>query len=285
MKSKLLRVLMVVAGFLTTLPAAPVAAQRLHAIVVGDTASAGIGVPISRSVDALVKALLENIPEDKLTLTLLTGDQYRREQVLDAVRTLEPGRDDAILYYYCGHGFYDRERGTLLKPPGDDRALYLSEIRKPLREKQARLIVTICDCCSGRVNRVAFAPAPGEVERPRVVSPLFKQLFWRTSGNLVINSSSPDQYAAVRLGEGEPGEPGMGALFTNVLIGSLKKHREEQKSWDAIIGECRTAVDRSFRQLHPDGTIRLGDDRVLEQATQTVWGLKNDQAWFRPARQ
>lgn len=285
MTSRQLRALMVLAGILVMLPAAPATAQRLHAIVVADTVSPGIGMPVSRSVDALVTALEESIPADKLSLTLLTGDKYSRAQVLDAVRAVEPGEDDAILYYFCGHGFYDSRRGTLFKPPGEDRELYLSEIRKPLREKRPRLLVTICDCCSGRVQRATFAPAPRETVRPDEVSAICRKLFWQSSGNLVINSSSPGQYATVRLSGGTPSEPGMGALFTNVFVGSLKKHRDDAENWDTILRECRASVDREFRKLHPDGTIRLGDNRVVNQATQTVWGLKNDQVWFRPAGQ
>jgi len=101
---------------------------------------------------------------------------------------------------------------------------------------------------------------------------------------LVVNSSSPGQFAAVRLSGGRPGEPGMGALFTNVFIGSLKRHRDDAETWDTIMRECRSAVDRAFRALHPDGRIRLGDNRVVQQTTQTLWGLKDDQPWFRPAR-
>ncbi|MCY2990893.1 MAG: toll/interleukin-1 receptor domain-containing protein [Planctomycetota bacterium] len=263
----------------------PLSAQQLHAIIVGETSSDEIGMPIGLSVDALVTTVLENVPQDALSLKVLTGKEYNRAKILATIQDLQVESEDAILYFFCGHGYYDQSRGSFFKPPADDGALYLSEICKPLRDKQPRLLVTIVDivdCCTGMRTHPHAATAQAATVPPQSVSPLFARLFWETSGNLVVNSSAPGQYAVVRSIKGEAGEPGIGALFTNIFTGSLQRHRDERLSWDEIVGECRKSVDEAFRKLHPDGTIRLGQDRSIPQETQTVWGSKNEQIWFPP---
>jgi hypothetical protein len=56
------------------------------------------------------------------------------------------------------------------------------------------------------------------------------------------------------------------------------------RTWDEVVAETRDRVLNDFRRVCPEGRLPLGNGKVIDQSRQTVWGTKDGEVWFRPAR-
>jgi len=251
----------------------------VEVLLAADTESKDIADAMQSNVAFLDSALAENIPTNQLRLHDLTGENWSRHKVLTTIARIPVRENQVFLFFYCGHGYYSN--GTLFYPPFDNQQpLYLREILSAIREKRPRLLVSIVDCCSVMPpGRVVARPAPLSLSAKRF-SPLFGELLTRTTGEIAINSSAPGEYALAGVLAGEARVPF--SLFTLELLNSLREHQNEKRSWEFIIHDVKSRVATTFSQMRKNNQhgIPLADGRVLPQAKQTVWAIRNGQAWI-----
>ena len=261
-------------------------------IAVGDTSkradnddSKDIGADMEVNLGSLIVWLESNSPKDSLNLHVLKGKDYARAPLFRAIDSLDVSPRDAVMFFYCGHGYYDKTGqiepgriGTLFRPTADQqRNLWLSEIRERIRTKHAAFFISVVDSCSVQPSRKRVAPAPAAPPPPDEFTPLFASLFFTTQGEIALNSSAPGEYAV----SGWRGK-GSGSLFTQAF---LKQLRDSQRTtdWERAIKSIRTEVQIEFDQMKAQmgrDPQMLGGDVLQSQSRQTVWALKNDQAWF-----
>jgi hypothetical protein len=259
------------------------AQPNVHLISVADTVSKNIAQDMKHNLAFFRTPFRAGIPAEQLKQYELIGDDFNSDKVLETIRSLTIAPDDAVVFYYCGHGFYDQ--GTYFTPPADEgKRLNLKDIRNAIRALQPRLSVSIVDCCS--VSPTGQRSIPREAPRlgPEEFSPLCTELFLKSSGDIAINSSAPGEYALC----GVPGEhDGQfvlgGSLFSHMFASSMSKHQKEEVAWKDLLLEVRSQVDDRFKKLaarNQDG-ISLSNGQTLRgQKTQTVWANRDDEDWI-----
>lgn len=253
---------------------------RLIALIVVDTQSRDIAEDMKTNSFAIGGLIEKNVPEALREVRVIEGEKFKRSEVLQTIRNLNIGNQDAVVFYYSGHGYYDSARGSFLMPPADNGArFYLSEIRKALEQASPRLRVCILDCCSVIPNGslARFAPYEGRLDKPEEPSPLFRSLFFEPSGEVIMNSSKPGEYAVCRTHHSNvDGQRrySTGSLFTSLLVDEWQQSGEPT-DWPTVHTTMRRRVAEDFERFYPDGFIPLGSGKRIQQATQTVWTFRD----------
>ncbi|MBL9081543.1 MAG: hypothetical protein JNK76_07040 [Planctomycetales bacterium] len=230
----------------------PAAGQRIHALVAADQSpSAGWGkLAPNLTIDvATIRAMLAvNSPEAALEVidaTMNADADSTPAFLLSRVKELRPGPDDAVVFYFTGHGGSDDEGSYFQLAEGK---LYRSTVRNLLVAKGSRLVVLLTDCCNSRSDGFAEV-APGFVESERTTfSPLFQSLFIRPRGIVDVNACAPGQ-AAFFL------QSSPGSIFTTALGDWAATHQDEARTWDDALRDVGLAVHHAFRKEYPRGAV------------------------------
>ncbi|MFO0904977.1 MAG: caspase family protein [Pirellulales bacterium] len=255
----------------------PAYGQRLHVLLVSDQSPAahwGVYEPhVALDIQRMSWLLRDNLPPAQVTRQTLVFTRDRDaapERVLAAIERLEPASDDAVLFYYTGHGAAD-DRGHYLALAGGP--LYRETIREALERKGARLVVLLTDCCNLRSDgrrMVAMAPAPPEP--PAAPPPLFRTLFFEASGVVDVNASSPGEAAYFTASPEDQGIDSYGSLFTRAISQFVEQHLQEEQSWHDLLVAASFGVHVGFREGYPRGAKAL-DGQSL-QRDQNVYAIE-----------
>jgi hypothetical protein len=240
-------------GFWNTGPAS---AQVLHAVVVGDVSpSAGWGKytsAVAMDLTMLSTAIAENMPERQFNLVRfeISEDQYSSPaSLLETVSELSVAPNDAILFYFSGHGSVDDQGHYLALAAGK---LYRKDLMSALTAKRARMVALITDCCNTRSDGYLYAAPFIEVTSPRAPTPLFKRLFLDSTGVVDITSSSPGESAFFApYEEDPPGSPG--SIFTTEWLKWIDKEKQNSRSWDELVRGVSLRTHQAFRDFYPKG--------------------------------
>jgi hypothetical protein len=274
----------------------PLAAQaaKLHVIIATDRIQPGIGPDMELSRDEFLAAVVRNTPADECIIWEINpnlrkaqekmqpirttihpfGQELSRNTMLGAIQRLRVAPDDAVLFFYCGHGAYSPQHGTYTLASGDRGQgwLFLSEIRGAIAQKRPKFAAVILDCCN------SLRPIPGErrmfvpfAAHREDYSPLFEKLFFSEPKSLVITSSGPNEYSlvvpAIRHARGEQH---LGALFTHLFSGELNESMEERLPWEQLLPRVQNVLDKEFDRICKGGVIPLGNGTRVAQARQTI---------------
>jgi hypothetical protein len=111
---------------------------------------------------------------------------------------------------------------------------------------------------------------------PTKIAPLFDDLFFRTRGSVLLVSSSPGEYAFVRIKPaGEPFDqaPPSGPLFLNAFTETLLQNGEQRMSWSQIAAQTQSKLDfylGLMKEKDTRGLITLEDGMPVQQQRQTI---------------
>src|SRR5712692_4115135 len=83
---------------------------RLRVLLVVDTNST-LKDSVESDRERLRHMLVEAIPPSRRSITVLDGDKVTKANILGSIRSLKTGPDEALLFYYCGHGAMDPQKG------------------------------------------------------------------------------------------------------------------------------------------------------------------------------
>jgi len=197
-------------------------------------------------------AIAENMPERQFNLVRfeISEDEYSTPaNVLESVNELIVSPNDAILFYFTGHGSVDDQGHHLALATGK---LYRKDLLAALTAKRARMVALITDCCNTRSDGYLYASPYVEVTSPRTPTPLFKSLFLDTNGLVDITSSSPGESAFFApFQEDLPGSPG--SIFTTAFVDWINQEKRNPRSWDELVRAVSLRVHQSFRDHYPKG--------------------------------
>jgi len=84
----------------------------------------------------------------QFTIDVLTGKQVTPKQVLDYYTKLDVGDNEALVFYYSGHGGFHGKKGHFMALTLGHQQLYRSDILKAMEAKKPRLKVLLTDCCA-----------------------------------------------------------------------------------------------------------------------------------------
>lgn len=229
--------------------------QTVHAILAGDSspwAHWGKYQPnIFFDVMNMHGMLQDNLPKHQVNIvepSISIDDESDPRTLLTAIAELKPAPEDTILFYYSGHGESDDRGHYLAMAQGK---LYRSQLLDALRNKGARLVVLLTDCCNLRSDgAIVMAPAFVE-EYPEVPSPIARSLFLQPRGVVDINGSAPGEGAFFPpLGTEESGR---GSLFTRALVEWIAANHQQPRVWDELVRGVSLQVHTKFHDYYPKG--------------------------------
>jgi hypothetical protein len=255
---------------------ATVQPQTLHVVLAGDTYNAKFGAGVREDLARLTATLQRSTPDGvRLNFTVIHGAMARRQSILAAISGIRPATDDAILFYWSGHGAYD-DTGHFLILPGLE-TLHRTEVIAAIQAKKPRLAVVVTDCCHEWLNSTLIAShvaryQPEEPTAAKDNSRLFSELLLKARGLVDINGASPGEAAIIGSG---------GSLFTFVLCGELESHASEPLTWRDFVSLVDSDLRDRFQRVYPNGKSNERTQRVYDRQSVKVWSLPSDSRGYR----
>jgi len=225
-----------------------------------------------------ISAALTSGFEDKrmLNVRYLKGADVRPDVIVDTICRLPIGANDALLFYYTGHGATFEGAGHVLTTSHGN--LRRSVLRGAMTARQPRLAVILTDCCAslGKLQRQTEPPALGAAPPPEPrASPVLRCLLLQHRGVVDLTSSS--------YGEASWSMEGSGGLFTHALatamgaweIKPFDHDTDGLVSWAELFEHVRRETQESFKQFKqvvlnqdPRGMDAAGRARLQKQQEQ-----------------
>jgi hypothetical protein len=171
--------------------------KKLRVLVVLDTVS-NLERQLRVDEGRLVGLLADNVPPERLDVKVLKDRKATRAEVLKYYRTLKTGPDEALFFFYGGHGAIDPKKGhyLALQDNNPGQQLVRTELRKAMQAKKAGLVVIVTDCCANTVPLPKFPQSEKKMEdsaekdMPRIVlHPMLRALFFEARGVVDITAA------------------------------------------------------------------------------------------------
>ena len=226
------RLLVLVVAVMAWSPAATFAAT-LHALFVIDTNDANIGQMVARDLGIMGDEVQKIAQATGLKLNdrVYKGRDFTTKNVIDAVRSIAPGQDDVVLFYYSGHGFRTKKKNTRWpylyfhnNPPNPvDFGWVVDEMGR----KGARLTVVLTDSCNNVVNvqiRETQKALPRNMSK---AAQGYRELFLNTRGFIAAASSIPGETSTAT---------SSGSLFTLSFLKALRGEAVQPRpTWKSLM--------------------------------------------------
>ena len=229
-----------------------------------------------------LKPFLENnISANELKIHRISANQMTEDGIRNVIRGLPLQADDAVLFYYIGHGRFDNNlQATCLMLSIDPNAiLSWSDVTAEIRNRGCRLTAVVFDCCNRDDRNLGRARAVGAgiPKGPPTTKPLCKKLFFETSGSIFVCSSSPGEYALVKAFDrnDQTNRLPVGPIFTSAFTKTLEEESTKSLSWKSITSKTQSLVDIYFDELTDGrGQFTLGG-QIETQSRQTIRMVQN----------
>lgn len=240
-------------------------AQTLHSIVVMDDSDTKIGAVVDGPY--LVETFKNMASEAGMTSNSLLFKKSELssnpEKITSAVNNLSCGSDDAVVFYYTGHGL-NPENGSLFSAFVVNSTRFTMDwVEKKIQAKNPRLYLVVYDACNYSTNP-NFTAGMDYAAR---TNPLLKQqnyqkLFKKAKGFVKIASNT----AGYNLWS--YGNRTNGGIFTRAFIASIETavmSNDEFATWENIV---RASTDKTKSQ-----TAQMKDDNGSPQPQQVPYAL------------
>lgn len=204
--------IVVFAFLVSLLPTSAMGARgTLYAVLVADTGDFFIGTSVQQDlgkIEWLVREIAQCIGF-VLQLKVLSGSDATKSNVMDAVRSISPGPEDVIIFYYSGHGENSYGVWPDMNLNKASPSLAFGEVIDHLKSKGARFVLGLADCC----NEYTEPPNVPPVPRPIIEEESYRKLFLYQSGYIFACSSQPGELSCTS-------QDG-GSMFTNDFLAQL----------------------------------------------------------------
>jgi hypothetical protein len=211
----------------------PVSAATLHAIIVCNTVDEYIGAAVALDLEQMRQEIqtIARYTGMPLQLTELAGATLNRTAVMNAVNGLQPAADDAVIFYFSGHGF-----SLQTKDPWpymemlQDEALDEKWVFDTLLTKQPRLLLVLSDSCNNVIPEI-YAPDTGMKRQLKAggnVQANYQALFLHARGAFLASSSRHDEASSTFSN---------GSAFTLQFLSALQNAMmfSQQPTWQNVM--------------------------------------------------
>ncbi|NJL13437.1 MAG: caspase family protein [Microscillaceae bacterium] len=217
---------------------------KMHLVLLVNTEIPDIGQSCGadqRTVEVEFREIARamDIPFEKY---VVNGEKFTKANAENALRGLQVGNNDVVVFYYSGHGFRWSDqtdkfpqldmRFSEYTPLSASTSLALSDVGRLLSSKGARLNLLLSDCCNSDIGRNQLTNTTFMTARSFQGAEIakLKKLFINSKGTLLFAGSSPGEFAWCNLS---------GGFFTLSFIQALKEEigylRNENPSWEHIV--------------------------------------------------
>ena len=169
-------------------------ADTFHAIIVTDTNDRRIGKSVAIDLEA-VRNLVGSISKYTglvLSEHYISGNQFTYHNVTTALNRLSIGNNDAVLFYYAGHGYNanNRSRWPVLDTKSTSR-LSLNSVVQTLKSKKPRFFLVIADTCNTFMDRLIVTESMSGSRGNIPNAENYKRLFLHSRGHIVASGAKP----------------------------------------------------------------------------------------------
>lgn len=220
--------------------------KKVHALVVIDTNS-DLREDILVDKHRMEDFLAQSIPRDRLQLRTLVGSDVTADKVLRYYRDLKTNENEALFFYYAGHGGTDPAKGGhfLYFQQGKSASLVRSRLRQEMEAKKPGLVVIWTDCCSNFVRLPGSAkPTRAPVLPAKELNPIVRSLLFQHRGVVDITAATD----APSWGDSEDG-----GVFTRTLVrlcsgklADLDANKDGIVSWKEFFPKLEAETERTF---------------------------------------
>lgn len=198
-------------------------AQTIHWLIFADTQDPNNGSEVRNSVSVYTSQFIDRINDAIIPKGYLprqkiySGSEFTEAKCKDVIWNLSCAKDDIVVFYYLGHGGRaqigkEEIASYNQKYPWPDLAfnkagtnesingLTLNSIHSSLKQKGARLTITIGMCCNAHSTQYKKHGMSTQSRRYKIVSKKFakkvgQQLFIKSKGDILVASAQPGQFS------------------------------------------------------------------------------------------
>lgn len=222
----------------------PMKGQQIHAILAGSTNVSDIGKGCEVSIKKMESALeyIEAQTGIEVDITKITGNQFTKSNIVQTINNLNPKADDVVFFFSTSHGFNYNDvpsqyafisahptKNEMSRRELQTFGLSLEkEVYQPLRDKGARLTITLAEAC----NTVVDIAAPSSYQVMNVNIPKrLKELFLEQKGGVIASSSQLNQRSWTDSQDG--------GIYTNMFIEAMNTVITDSKkaTWDDVMSK------------------------------------------------
>lgn len=200
-------------------------AQKIWFTIVAQPNDASIGQSVKKDVDNMVSFMNAVARNCNMQMEYKYFDRSAYTQAGDYLQNLSVGSDDVVFYYYSGHGKNEESDDF---PTYEDMAL--SGVHSMLKQKGARLTITMYDCCNYIPNR--------SLSSSRTLDPALVHLlmFKKSKGDIKVSAASKGNYAV--------GSSEIGGFFTKSFLEALPTVSNPANVWQTVLETARTETNK-----------------------------------------
>ncbi|MFK7821509.1 MAG: caspase family protein, partial [Planctomycetaceae bacterium] len=240
------------------------AGRKLHVVIAADISDASIGRYCQTDANKVRTLFQNNVHHQEVEIHEVATSNINQVGINQVLQNARIRPEDAVVFYYSGHGNYARNGQHYMVVSGNWTAR--SAVIASMKSRGAGLAVLVTDSCFN-FNDVDPPERRANVQmRMAATAPLFRKLFFETNGFVDINSCQRDEKAATHA------DYSLGSVFTKAMVDCMgTKSNMETETWQSIVNEISQETSRQFGLLHPDGeTLETGDGNFVNQRSQTV---------------
>ena len=229
--------------------------QTIHVVLAADRDTrAKLGNAVKVDLENMTYLFRSNVPSENLNLIVLEIESMTPDAILKSIEELSVDPDDAIVFYYSGHGAYDAKNKKQFLDLVGRGNLYRETLLTEIQKKSPRLAVLLTDCCNAKVVNVSGVRS-GVTATTRTAkscsdfSPLFENLFVFCKGTADLTSSKQGEYSFI-----DTTGKDRGSCFTWPLVELLENNKtNEDLHWKEISEKLGVKVQEAFREVLPRG--------------------------------
>jgi hypothetical protein len=174
---------------------------------------------------------------------------------------MKSGPEEALLFYYTGHGCVEKNQGQMLMMKHGP--LPRADVRAAMLKHNPKLAVILTDCCSNGYSSDQPMPSEGAlpaakpVRRPASPGSVLRDLLFRHEGLVVVSAASVGQFSF--------GSSRKGGNFTIALTNLLAapparfdKNKDGLVEWREFFPALRQETIRVSGSRHAPQAFTLG---------------------------
>ena len=230
---------------------------KVHLILAADFSTTdNVGSVVQSDAYNLRELIENNVARDRLNIIDMKdqrrGDQLTKEDMLRAIRDLTVNSDDAVFFFYSGHGAYDAVADQYFALASKE-PVFRSEILTTMESKHVRLAILISDCCyeQSDVPTHLRPPQPrGGRAEVKGYRQLFEKLFFEAQGVVDITASEKGTYGFIYPKESrEENGVSKGSVFTWNLCKVLNTETFASKNWEDTYKLVRDETNKDYQKV------------------------------------
>lgn len=262
--------LLLLATTFSLMAASALQARDVHVFVVADVDDPEIGIDVAHDQLEFTSMMDIGFKSHKTLLhfhyiqSVVNGLGNQAKETLPGTRELysqidqslrnsgKYSRDDAIVFYFSGHGEVRPGSGQGFLLNGKKEFLARRELLAKLKTHSPELLVLLTDSCAKKNGPAPrFAPEAAMPFAP--IDPLFRKLFLEAKGIIDVNACTEGQAAWPLTELGYNGERKPGSIFTSVFINTLNENADRTLTWKQVLSMTASSTSRKFKAQYPGG--------------------------------